>query len=132
MSQYWRSESVVETAMGKFLRHRWQPNSIYVLDVDHLICDPGGYHGLLIEEKHSSSKDRKARITRTLAAGQRWWAALFVYDTDDGTPTGNVTAIEATFWPPVGKPLFHSSLDFEWFDRWVCEEFGAKPRSEAA
>ena len=111
--------------MSRFFRGRWEYGSVYVLDVDRVICDPDGRHGILIEEKHESAADRSATITRSLARKCGWWAGLFVYTTDDGTPNGEVTKIDAKFWDPNGG--FHpvQGLDFESFDRWVCQTFGA-------
>lgn len=97
MTQHWRGDPQKETAMGRWLRARWDRDSIYVLDIDHLICDPSGSRGLLIEEKHVSAVDRTATITRKIALVLGWWAALFVYETDSGLPDGNVVRIDATF-----------------------------------
>lgn len=132
MTQHWRGNSEEETGMGRFLRARWKPNSTYVLDVDHLICHPSGHMGVLIEEKHASAIDRTCRITRSLALAKGWWSALFVYETTDGTPRGDVTKIDATFWDPRGKRHHQVDMAFDWFDDWVCREIGAEPRKEAA
>ncbi len=132
MTQHWRGDPDEETGMGRFFRHRWEPDSVYVLDVDHLICHPSGRVGILIEEKHATSTDRKARITRALASAKGWWSALFVYETTDGTPRGSVTHIDAIFWDPNGRPESREDMDFEWFDEWVCSNIGARMRKEIA
>lgn len=125
MTDYWRGDPAKETPMGRWLRERWERDSVYVLDIDHLICDPNVHHGLLIEEKHVSERNRNSRVTRRIARNNGWWAALLVYHTDDG---GNVTRIDATFWPPQGATVEKQDMPPDWFDEWVCREFGAKPR----
>jgi hypothetical protein len=127
MTQAWRGDPEDEDGMGRLLRHRWVPGSVYVLNVDRLICDPKALVGLLIEEKHASSHDRTWRVTRQIARGLGWWAALFVYETDDGTPRGEVTRIDATFADPESGRFYEKeSMSMEWFSDWVCRHIGAR------
>lgn len=112
--------------MSRFFRGRWEYGSVYVLDIDRVICDPEGRHGILIEEKHESSAEKSARITRELARRCGWWAGLFVYSTHDGTPGGEVTSIDAKFWDPRGGFHHVESMRFDSFDQWVCDTFGAR------
>jgi hypothetical protein len=128
MSQNWRGDPAEQMAMSRWLRDRWKYGSVYVLDIDRMICDPAGDRGLLIEEKHDSATDKTWTITSKLAARLGFYAALFVYSTDDGTPTGTVTRIDATIRSPAGDLLERPDLDFEWFDNWICKRFGAERR----
>lgn len=112
--------------MQRFYRERWAEGTVYVLDVDRLICRPDGSFGLLIEEKHKKAPDRNCRITRMLAQRLGWWSALFVYETADGTHRGDPTRIDATFWDPNGKEHKVDPMDFSSFYQWVCGEFGAR------
>lgn len=133
MTRHWRGDPRAETAMQKWLRDRWQYRSVYVLDIDHLICDPSGERGVLIEEKYHGAVDKTPTITLKLARRLGWYGALFVYQTDDRTPTGAVTQIDATLWSPEGKRLERPNMDAAWFDEWVCARFGAlMPEQEVA
>lgn len=126
MSQEWRSQTSREKTMGRFLRHRWERDSVYVLDIDHLICDPQGRRGVLLEEKHANAADRSTRITRALASRLGWWAGLLIYDTDDGSEYGELTAIEMQLWRPDGSEARQlGAFDAAGFDTWVAREFGA-------
>lgn len=126
MTEHWRSRHVSETAMQKFFRGRWQYGSVYVIDIDHVICRADGLDGgLLVEEKHVNAEEQSARITRTIARRLGWWAARFVYHTDDGTPYGEVTRIDAVFWDPQGRESSVDEMGFDSFDEWIAERFGA-------
>lgn len=113
--------------MSKWFRMRWKFKSVTILDIDHVICTADGSRGMLIEEKHRSSTDKTCTLTRAFAKRLGFWAALFIYDTDDGTDKGNVTHISATLWAPSGaKSQEIANLDFASFDQAVCDEFGAE------
>jgi hypothetical protein len=130
MTQDWRGDPEEETGISRWYRNRLKPNSIYVLDIDRLICDPSGQKGLLIEEKHVNAKDKTATITRKIALDLGWWAALFVYETADGNHRSDPTRINATFWAPSGKEYYAEDLSTESFSDWVCDTFGARRREE--
>ncbi len=126
MTEHWRGDPDEESGMSRWYRGRWKYGSIYVLDIDRLICDPQGTHGILIEEKHALAIEGSARITRMLAQGLGWWSARFVYTTDDASPWGEPTRIDATFWNPDGEEHEVLNLNREHFERWVCSKFGAE------
>lgn len=120
MSQHWRS-TLPESITSRFLRQRWPSDSLYVLDIDNLVCDVNGDRGLLIEWKSSGARDPKWSVTRKIARRLGWYAALFVYEEHDG----EIVAIRATFQDLDGSLREPAALDFAEFDRWVFERFGS-------
>jgi hypothetical protein len=125
MSQHWRSNPEDETGMGRFLRHRWPPGSLHVLDIDRIICSTDYKQGILIEEKHVAASEKSCTLTKTLAHWAYYHSALFEYQTHDGTPKGRVSSIIATIWDANGRLLHpRGELDIEWFDGWVGRTFG--------
>lgn len=126
MSQQWRGEPEYESAMGKFLRNRWPEGLVWVLNIDYVICNPERTRGILIEAKHRDANDKKWTLTREMARDRGWWAALFVYDTDDGGLTGNVTRIDAVFIRADGEQRELEDLDFDDFDRWISALIGTR------
>lgn len=124
MSQHWRSKDEKEKPTSRWLRARWPEGSLFVLDVDNLICDPSGERGLLIEWKHADAEEKTWRITQTLARRAGWTSALFVYRDDE---EGNITSVRATFLDELGRELPPTELVGDGdFDAWVLQRFGRR------
>jgi hypothetical protein len=120
----WRGPVDEEQPIDRWFRHRYEKGSIYVLNIDKLICDPSLSHGALIELKHIDAGDKSWRATRKIAQTLGWWAALIEHN-------GKEPLFE-TLLPPKGRIIGRRAFDVERFDAWVCENFGARIRSEAA
>lgn len=123
MTEHYRSGEPEEPTSA-WLRGRWPYGTLFVLDVDNLICDPGGERGLLIEWKRASAADKTWNITQKLAEKAGWWSALFVYDLDDN---GNVSSVTATVRSP--NCVEHDPRDITengLFERWVLDMFGKR------
>ena len=122
MSQDYRSKEEDERPTSKRLRRRWPEDSLYVLDIDNLICDTRGERGLLIEWKHANATDKTWKITRALARRAGWESALFEF-----RQGGNeiLTSVMATFLDRQGRELPPTELVGDpGFDAWVLERFG--------
>jgi hypothetical protein len=116
--QHWRGHPDEERAIDHWFRHRFAPGSIYVLDIDKLICDPSLTHGALLELKHVDAAEKNWRATRTIAQRLGWWSGLVEHDGSEPR--------FATFLPPKEKILDRQPLSGDHFDAWVCANFGAR------
>lgn len=125
MTEHWRSSTEHETPMQRFYRGRWHYGSLWVLDIDRVICTPDRRFGMLIEEKHACAEERNWSLTQDLAHRLGWWAALLVFETDSGSPwDGNVTRVDATFVDPSGSTATVECMEFATFDQLVRNLFG--------
>lgn len=120
MSDDWRGPPEEEKPIDNWFRYRYKKDSVYVLDIDKLICDPSISHGALIELKHVDAQDKRWRATWKLAKNLNWWAGLVEHD---GLEPRYITAFD-----PSGTRIERRPFDQEKFDAWVCREFGAKIR----
>lgn len=126
MTEHYRGLSR-EPGPSRWLRGRWKYRSVLVLDIDHIICDANCERGLLIEWKHESAADKTWNVTRRLAEKLDWYAALFVYATDDGTNSGTVIEpimVTFSYRNHRSKPY---EMNFAGLDLWVREQIGALP-----
>lgn len=125
MSEQWRA-MIEERGTGSWLRERWTYGSVLVLDLDHIICSPDFTRGLVIEWKHGQARDKTWKLARHIADRCGWYAALFEYETETGSPLDLPIRIDATTYR-MGH--FHGPfvLDEAWFDAWVCDHLGALP-----
>jgi hypothetical protein len=129
MTEHWRGDPALQTAISKWLRSRWRYGSLKVLDVDAVITSNDYTRGMLIEAKHVASKDKYWTCTRTMAGGLGFYGTLLVYDTDDGTDHGTIIddSLRATVYSP-GRPSRPAKngepVDVAKFDQWVQEQFG--------
>lgn len=129
MTDHYRGATDEQTCIQRWWRARWEIGSIYVLNIDRVICSPNGKVGLLVEEKHVSAVDKTCTITRQLARRLGFWAGLLIYTTDTGRIyEGAVTNVELHLWSPNGDHWHTGHLSERLFDEWVCERFGARPR----
>lgn len=132
VTEHFRSSSERETNTSRWLRSRWQYGTVYVIDVDNIVCSLDLVRGLMIEWKYIAAKDKTWRITQYLAEKANWHAALFVYETVDDTPSGDISRITAT-WKWEGGTHSYDPLEPDVFDAWVCGLLGAHPpMAEAA
>jgi hypothetical protein len=130
VTQKYRGPGGEQSAVSVFLRNRWLYGSVLVLDLDQYICSPDLKRGLMIEWKHVDAVDRTWTMTRRIARRLNWWSALFVYQTDTGRHYGEVIWIDAILLSPAGGRWHRlPKMDFAWFDQWVCDVLGAKPRT---
>lgn len=130
---HYRGNPDEESAMGRWYRRRWKYGSVFVGDIDRIICPYSADVGFYAEEKHTSAESKTWNVTKIAAARGGYYGARFIYDTDDDTPNGNVIDIpEATILRPDGSVLRHGPLDIPWFDDWVCRVLGARPNDKAA
>lgn len=124
MTEDWRGDPREEGPVQRWLRHRWEFGSLYVLDIDSVIVSKDYERGMIIEWKHKFSPEKKWSFTRKLAQRIRFYGALFVYETDI---RGDVVSdsILVTVYAPDGSLLREEQrLDVDGFDQWVREKFG--------
>lgn len=121
MTDTWRgARGELEAQVDAFFRERWAERSVWVLNIDKVICDPWVNHGVLIELKHVDAPQKFWRATRSIAQRLGWWSAMFEHDWTQ--------PLFATVLPPDGPMIERHPFDAERFDSWVCREFGAVMR----
>jgi hypothetical protein len=125
VSEHRRGDPELETAISKFWRGRFAYGSLYVLDIDRVVCRPDLSAGLLLEEKHVDAADKTWRVTRELAHRLGWRAALLEYATS-GDLYSEVGEIAVTVSPARSEFLPRLSLQPGELDAWLADTFGAR------
>lgn len=64
MTEHWRGNPDEASGMSRFFRRRWEYGSVYVLDIDRVICNPDATKGMLVEES-------ERQILERMIAGER-------------------------------------------------------------
>lgn len=118
MTDAWRGLPEEEQPIDRWFRHRYLERTVFVLNIDKLICDPGLNHGVLFELKHVDAREKHWRATRHIATRMGWWAGLIEHD--------NLEPRFVTLLPPGSRMIPRHPFDAAKFDAWVCANFGAR------
>lgn len=122
MSDDWRGAGgETERPIDAWFRHRYAKDTVYVLNIDKVICHPSLRVGGLLELKHVDARDKSWRATRRLALGNGWWAGLIEHDGEEPR--------FVTLLPPDAPLIPRQPFSAAWFDAWVCDSFGARLRA---
>ena len=128
MTHHWRSDEP-EDPVSAFFRYRWRKGSVWVLDIDKLICSPDRQRGIAIELKHIEAIDKNWLMTLEIAEGQvalgrQWYAALLEYEHGD---EGIIPLFWTVWkWDDQQATRERKPINMELFDKWVATWIAGK------